>query len=160
MAMSRTNVAKMLAYISSATGRAFSEADVNVWHDLLAPYVNSQDSYQAVSQLCAEKSEFITPAIVNKTVRRIRDRRIPDSYRIENEIYRQRVPAELDTPQFRQQLISRLGDGVQLDKAVTDSMTAVKQIESKPQRETVQYQKPQNARNVSSLANVVREVIG
>lgn len=151
---------ELLTPIFALDGRRLTPEVVALWHSLLTERTNLQDAKSVAKQWLKNNDGLLKPSHINEGILALRRKRIPDSYRIESEIYRQRVPAELDTPQFRQQLVRRLGDGVQLDKAVTDSMTAVKQIESKPQRETVQYQKPQNARNVSSLANVVREVIG
>lgn len=146
---------ELLTPIFALDGRRLTPEVVALWQSLLIKEATLRDAKTVARQWLTENTGLLKPAHLNAGIKQLRSKRIPNRVKIENEIYKQRVPVELDTPFFRQQLFRRLGDGMQLDCAIEESVNAAKQITAARQGETVRYQNPLQD-TMTSLADVIR----
>lgn len=66
---------EFITHVSEVTGRAFADAQIDIWHTALSLY-SQRDCIQALNEVLAESNRFLTPADVAQKVKAIRTQRL------------------------------------------------------------------------------------
>lgn len=151
--MSIEETQELLRPIFALDGRRLTPEVVTLWHSLLTPRATLKDAKMVARQWLTENDGLLKPAHINAGVLALRKKRMPSRADIEMAVYTQHVPAEIDNPAFRDNLMRRLGDGEDLDHAVASALHERPSLEARKPVPRRQYL------DTASFANQISQAI-